>query len=157
MHSIINPIIDKLATQLSVEQQEKISQLGSYRLKFAERYGDNCYSLLCEEFIRTYHECIQKNEKPRNQDDFVAMANGLNEEKFHLILEEDENIRKNCSALGISSLSDLKERAIDYYNRFEKNELREIIFSFYQEYLQSDNQVNFEDFVLNNFSQRIKI
>lgn len=157
LHSIINPIVDKLISQLSPEQQQKISQLGSYRLKITENYGEVFYSLLCEEFIRTYNECIEKNRQPMTQVDFIALVDDLDEKKFCHLFDKDENIKKNCSVLGINNLSEFKEHAVDYYNKFEKNDLRDIIFTFYQEYLQADKQVNFEEFVVNNFSQRIKV
>ncbi len=62
LHSVINPIVDKLAEKLSEEKKQKISRIGSYKLRVEENYGNGFYSLLCEEFIRTYNDVLQRTK-----------------------------------------------------------------------------------------------
>ena len=107
LHGIINPIVEKLSKQLTDEQKEKIFNLAKAELK--QDYGEEYFSLLCEEFIRTYIEAF-------------------------------------------------KNKSREYSEVFEKNSLRGLIFELYQEYSDRSNKetVNFEQFVLKNFPDRIK-
>jgi len=61
-HSIINPIVEKLSQQLTDEQKESVSKLASEKLR--QDYGKGHFSLLCEEFIRTYNDVLKKGEMP---------------------------------------------------------------------------------------------
>ena len=74
-HSIINPVVKKLSQQLTDEQKEKISQLASEKLK--QDYGDGHFSLLCEEFIRTYNDVLKQEERPQTYEDFVQKISGI--------------------------------------------------------------------------------
>ena len=52
LHGVINPIVEKLSAILTEDQKGRISELASGNLK--KDYGEEWYSLLCEELIRTY-------------------------------------------------------------------------------------------------------
>ena len=158
LHSIINPIVDKLSEKLSEEQRKKIADSASHNLKVEQGYGEDYYSLLCEEFIRTYNDVIQNNESPRSFENFIRKISEISEEEFGEIYNKSEKFRTRCGQLGVKTLVDFKEKAQDYYKMFEKNELREIIFNFYQDYIKEkevDEEINFEKFVLVEFNKRI--
>ena len=71
LHSVVNPITDKLDKNLTGAQKEKIVQLASWKLK--EHYGQNVeyyYSLLNEGFIRTYLNTFESGGKPLTYKNF---------------------------------------------------------------------------------------
>ncbi len=158
LHSVINPIIDKLSEKLSDEQKQKIINFGSYKLRAEQSYGENFYILLCEEFIRTYNDVIQRGEKAMNSEDFAQRINGIDEDKFMELIQENKNLKSNCDQLEIKNSQDLKDKSKEYFDKFEHNKLREIIFNFYQRYIQEkekDDKINFEEFVLKEFKEEI--
>jgi hypothetical protein len=154
-HGIINPIVEKLSQQLTDEQKEKISQLASEKLK--QDYGNGYFSLLCEEFTRTYNDVLKKGEKPQTYEDFALKISGISEEQFQKFLAESKNFKARCTELGIVTIEDFKNKSREYFERFEKNQLRDLIFEIYQEYINRSNKEaeNFEQFVLTKFSARI--
>jgi len=155
LHGIINPIIEKLSEQLTDEQKEKISQLASEKLK--QDYGEGYFSLLCEEFIRTYNDVLKRGEKPQTYEDFVRKISSISEEQFQKFLAQSESLKARCEELGIKTIEDFKNKSQEYFERFEKNQLRDLIFEIYQEYLNRPNKEseNFEQFILAKFSVRI--
>jgi hypothetical protein len=154
-HGIINPIVEKLSEQLTDAQKEKISQLAGEKLK--QDYGDGYFSLLCEEFIRTYNDVFKRGEKPQTYEDFVQKISGITEDQFQKFLTESQGLRARCGQLGITSIDDFKNKSQEYFEKFEKNPLRDLIFELYQEYSDRPNKEseNFEQFVLAKFSDRI--
>ena len=154
-HSMINPIVEKLSQQLTDEQKEKISQLANKKLK--QDYGEGYFSLLCEEFIRTYNDVFKKGEKPQSYEDFVQKISGISEEQFQKFLAQSENLKVRCFELGITTIEDFKNKSQEYFERFERNQLRDLIFEIYQEYSNRPDKEteNFERFVLAKFSARI--
>ena len=154
-HAIINPIVEKLSQQLTDEQKEKISQLASEKLK--QDYGDDHFSLLCEEFIRTYNDVFKRGEKPQTYEDFVQKISSITEDQFQKFLADSQNLRARCEQLEIKTIEDLKNKSQEYFERFEKNQLRDLIFEIYQEYSNRSNKEteNFERFVLSKFPARI--
>ncbi len=154
-HAIINPIVEKLSQQLTDEQKEKISQLASEKLK--QDYGDDHFSLLCEEFIRTYNDVFKRGEKPQTYEDFVQKISSITEDQFQKFLADSQNLRARCEQLEIKTIEDFKNKSREYFEKFEKNQLRELIFKLYQEYCSRPNKEveNFEKFVLEKFPTRI--
>ncbi|MDD2656685.1 MAG: hypothetical protein PHQ18_03920 [Patescibacteria group bacterium] len=154
-HSIINPIVEKLSQQLTAEQKEKISELANEKLK--QDYGDEYFSLLCEEFIRTYNDVVKKGEKPQTYEAFVQKISSINEEQFQNFLKKSKSLQARCKELGITTIEELRDKSQEYFERFEKNKLRDLIFEIYQEYSNRPDKEteNFERFVLAKFSTRI--
>ncbi|MEK7507453.1 MAG: hypothetical protein AAB585_02900 [Patescibacteria group bacterium] len=154
-HGIVNPIVEKLSQQLTDEQKEKISQLASEKLK--QDYGDGHFSLLCEEFIRTYNDVLKRGERPQIYEDFARKISGISEEQFQKELAQSKNFKARCEEFGITTIEDFKNKSQEYFERFEKNQLRDLIFEIYQEYSSRPNKEaeNFEQFVLAKFSARI--
>jgi len=155
LHGIINPIVEKLSQQLTDEQKEKISQLASEKLN--QDYGDGHFSLLCEEFIRTYNDVLKRGERPQSYDDFVQNISGITEDQFQKFLTESASLKTRCEELGINTIDDFKNKSQEYFEKFEKNPLRDLIFELYQEYSDRPNKEteNFEQFVLKNFPDKI--
>ena len=157
LHSVVNPIVDKLSEKLSDEQKQKISNLGSYRLRVEQDYGEDFYSLLCEEFIRTYNDVVQRDEKPMVYEDFVQKINEIKEGEFTELLQKNKTLKNRCEQLGIKKLQDLKDNSQKYFDKFESNKLREIIFKFYQKYIEEKEraEITFEGFVLMEFGKEV--
>ena len=155
LHSVINPIVEKLSKQLTDNQKQRIINLASFRLKVEEDYGNHYESLLCEEIIRTYGENIKDPRKPLSYDDFVSIVNGISEEEFKEELSNNENLKKGCAMLEITNAKGLRERSREYYEQFVSGgELRNIVYAFYQKYIQEkarNSKINFEEFVLEKF------
>jgi hypothetical protein len=154
-HSMINPIVEKLTQQLTDEQKEKISQLANKKLK--QDYGEGYFSLLCEEFIRTYNDVFKKGEKPQSYEGFVQKIVGISEDLLQKELLQNKNLKARCDELGIVTVEDFKNKSQEYFERFERNQLRDLIFEIYQEYSNCPDEEteNFERFVLSKFSARI--
>ncbi len=148
LHSIINPIIEKLSRQLTEEQKEKISELANEKLK--QDYGEGYFSLLSEEFIRTYNDVFTKGKKPQSYEDFTQKILGINEEQFQDSLAQSESLKARCAELNITTIKDFQRKSQEYFERFEVNRLRDVIFTIYQEYSNRPNKEaeNFERFVL---------
>ena len=141
-HSVINPIVSKLFDRLTHEQKGKISELANKKLK--QDYGEGCYSLLCEEFIRTYNDVFKIGRKPQTYEDFKRKIDGIVEEIFQKELSQNESMKTRCDNLGIKTIEDFKDKSQEYFEMFEKNQLRDIIFEFYQKYAdRQDKNVNF--------------
>jgi len=153
-HSVINPIIDKLFDQLTPEQKGKISELASKKLK--QDYGEVCYSLLCEEFIRTYNDVLKIGRKPQTYEDFQRKMVSIDDNQFQKELSWNQNLKTRCDELEIKTIEDFRNKSEEYFEKFERNLLRNMIFDFYQEYInRPDKNVNFEQFVLDNFASKI--
>ena len=154
-HSMINPIIEKLSQLLTDEQKEKISQLANKKLK--QDYGEEYFSLLCEEFIRTYNDVFKKGGKPQSYEDFVQKISGISEEQFQKFLAQSESLKARCVELEITTIEDFKNKSQEYFERFERNQLRDLIFEIYQEYSNRPDKEteNFERFISAKFSVRI--
>lgn len=154
-HSMINPIVEKLSQQLTDEQKEKISQLANKKLK--QDYGEEYFSLLCEEFIRTYNDVFKKGEKLQTYETFTQKISGISEEQFQKFLAESKSLKARCEELEITTVEDFKNKSQEYFERFERNQLRDLIFEIYQEYSSRPDKEteNFERFVLAKFSVRI--
>lgn len=152
LHGIINPITDKLAESLSEDQKRKIIELAS--LKLREDYGDKYYSLLNEELIRTFVDVFARGEKPRGYKEFRETISHITSEQFQKLLSEDKKLRQRCEALGISDSKGLIKKSKDYFEKYEKDRLQEIIYDFYGDYQKerlSRPELTFEDFVLIKF------
>lgn len=91
-------------------------------------------------------------------EDFVQKINEIDEDKFAELLQKNKTLKSRCEQLGIKKLQDIKDNSQEYFDRFERNELRDIVFSFYQKYIQEkekDHKITFEDFVLKEFEKEI--
>lgn len=148
LHTVINPIVDKLAAVLTDEQKEKISSLASGKLKHEQEYGTGYYSLLCEELIRTYNDVFKYGKAPGTFDDLRNMVDGMDEETFQRHLARSKSLKARCGELGISDVDGFKASLEAYFERYERNELREVVYKLYEEYATRDDATeNFESFI----------
>jgi hypothetical protein len=147
LHSIINPLTEKISESIP---EEKIINLASIKLKEEEMYGDNALSLLNEELIRTYNDLIKNKKNIRTFNDFEKMTNSLDNDSFNKIVKSESQIKTRFSSMNIASLEEFKLKIKEYYDKYEKNELREKVFQLYKKYdaEKSINQnIRFEDFL----------
>ncbi len=151
LHGIINPIVEKLSKLLMDEQKEKISQLANKKLK--QDYGSGYFNLLCEELIRTYNDVFKKGERPQTYEDFVIKISEITDDQFKNNLVDDKGFREKCDLLEIKTVDYLKSKSREYFEKFEENKLREIIFDIYKEYVNraETEYKNFEQFILSRF------
>jgi len=147
-HSIINPIVEKISKHLSDNQKDRISELANGKLK--KDYGSNHFVLLCEELIRTYNDIFKKGEHPQTLDEFKQKISTIDNNELQKVLIDNNDLADRFTQLNIGNINDLIEKAKVYFDKFEKNELREILFSLYQEYssINDKDGVSFENFIL---------
>ncbi len=149
LHGIINPIVEKLSEKLTEEEKEKISEMTSGSLRMD--YGDDFFSLLCEEIIRTYN-IFKKGENLPSVEGFKKELSRATEKQFEEGIK-NKSAKKKCEMFGIETLSDLQEKSEEWFDCFQKSELREIVFQMYKEYAGSDE--NFEQYFLESFRSRL--
>ncbi len=152
LHGVINPINDKLFGKLTEEQKKRMIEISSGKLR--QHYGENAITLLNESFIRTYVNFFNRGLRPYNHADFQGLISKVNEAQFQDVVRYDEELKQRMEAIGISTLEDLLEKSKEYFEKYEKDLLSDIVYSFYEYYeieLQKDTKLTFEDFVLQNF------
>lgn len=158
LHSVINPIVEKISSKLSNEQKQKIIDMASRDLKYGQEYGEDHFSLLCEELIRTYNDIYRKNEAPISYEKFIGEADKLDEKKFDKILQEKESFAEKCEQLNVRTFEEFKAKRQEYFDAYHKNELRDRIFEMYKEYddaRTNDPSLNFENYIRNNYDELI--
>jgi hypothetical protein len=146
MHGIINPLTEKLTAQLP---EEKIVALASSRLKDEEMYGNHARSLLNEELIRTYNDFIKEGRPVRTFADFKDLVDNLDELQFSELLATESRVKDRFIAMSIASLDDFRLKLQEYYDRYEKNDLRDKIYQLYKTFNAEKAQnpaTRFEDF-----------
>lgn len=156
LHGIINPIVKKIFSILTEQQKQAISNLASGSLK--QLYKEtNPFSILCEELIKTYNEVFEIGGQPQTYEDFLATISSVSEEYFQSSLK-NPYFKSKCQELGITTKQEFLDKSQQYYQRFQNNPLRKIIFELYQEYDQQNNPEtnNFERFILKNLPERLK-
>lgn len=145
LHGIINPMTEELAGKIP---QEKVVALASSKLKVEEMYGDHSLSLLNEELIRTYN--FIKFKRPiRTLANFTALVDSLSEDRFTELISTEPRTKERFATVGISSLADFKAKVEEYYNRYEKNELRERVYHLYERFNAekvNNPSIKFKDF-----------
>lgn len=147
LHSIINPMTARMKEKIP---QEKVIALANNRHKGEGAYGNHALSLLNEELIRTYNDLIKKGESMQTFTDFENLFSSLDEGRFAKIVDSKSSTRARLKAMGISSLEDFKHQIREYYNRYEKNELREMIYRLYERFNAeklAHPKTRFEDFL----------
>ena len=152
LHGVINPINDKLYEKLTDEQKEQIIRMSPGKLK--QHYGENPGTLLNESFIRTYVNLFDKGSGPYDYEDFRKLIPGVSEEQFQDLVKYDKELKQRMDALGVSNLKEFPKKSKEYFEKYEKDLLGNIIYGFYEDYkkeLRNDEKLTFEDFVLQNF------
>ena len=146
LHGIINLMTEELAEEIP---QEKVVALASSKLKVDEMYGDHSLSLLNEELIRTY-DLIKSKSPIRTLANFTALVDSLSEDRFAELISAEPRTKERFTTVGISSLADFKVKVEEYYNRYEKNELRERVYCLYEKFNAEKSahpKIRFKDFL----------
>jgi hypothetical protein len=154
LHTVINPIVEKLSLRLTDDQKRKSSQLASAELR--QDYGEEYFSLLCEELIRTYCDVFRKGEKLLRYEDFLQKVYDIKEDKFIELITQSEGFKERCEELDIKTVEDFKKKSREYFERFYKNQLRDLCFELYEEYnREKERGINFESFLLERFKNKL--
>lgn len=157
LHSVINPIDDKLYQKLTDEQKEKLIKMSPQKLK--QHYGKNANTLLNESFIRTYVNLFGKSSGPYSYEYFKKLIPQIkDEEQFQDILSGDKELIQRLNELKIHNLKEFTEKSEEYFENWEKDELGNVIYDLYEDYskeIQKNENLTFEDFVLEKFSDYI--
>ncbi|MCK9393316.1 MAG: hypothetical protein WCX30_00160 [Candidatus Paceibacterota bacterium] len=155
LHGIINPIVEKLSQKLTEEQKEKISKLVSGKLR--RDYGEEYFSLLCEEFIRTYNDYFKKGEKPQSYENFIGNILKISEEEFQMFLNENNKLKEECKKSGVKNIEEFKNKLEEDFRKTREDKLQELIYKMYQEYSEKEDKenINFEKFILDRFPKEI--
>ena len=156
LHGVINPIVEKLSAGLTEDQKGRISELASGNLK--KDYGEEWYSLLCEELIRTYKEHFEAGTVEQDYEEFSQRVISLEDETFHEYYSNNPGFHDACVKIGISTVGDLRKNAREYFNfreRSRRSRVGDLILTVYEEYSsrQDKREVNFERFLLEHFSE----
>lgn len=155
MHSFINPLVEKLGRSLTEKQKSAVTELAGAKLK--QDYGTGWYSLLCEELIRTYNDCFKLDKKPRDLAGFEEALAKLDGESFRRMLAEEPSLNARCSALGITDIEGMKAKAKEYFERYETNKLRDVLYGLYTEYAAqaASEKTDFGSFIAKNLPDSI--
>ncbi len=150
LHSVINPIVDKLSEKLTAEQKKNISKLTSEKPR--RDYGEKHYSLLCEELIRTYN-IFKKGEGVLTYEKFAEKISHITDSEFQKEIKSRKELKQKLDEMNIKNTDDLKSKSREYYDKYEQSELTNIIHHLYQAYSNRPNKNdNFEHFILEKFS-----
>lgn len=149
LHAILNPLVERLAASLSPEQRTSLIARAGSTLR--EEYGNN-ESVLYEEFIRTYNDWFARGEQPLTLEAFSKRLHEYDEQAFRTMVVRNPRIAERFRTLGIASLAELSNRAGEYYDRFERDDLRERLYALYKAYEADSGGVGFEQYV----SERVR-
>ena len=141
LHFVINPIIEKV--ELSKDDEQSILKLASGKIKdykFPE-------SIFTEAIIRTYGTCLTFDNKP-GFDNFKKRLLNLEKGKLQDIL--DLEAKKEGVSVDINQLLSDDNLIRAYYEKYDKNELTERIFNFFEKFKNSA-AANFEEYFLKNY------
>lgn len=153
LHCILNPVIEDAYNKLSPKEQERLVELSGAKLR--QDYGEYPLSLLNEEVIRTYNDFVKMNRSPATKTEFLENVSKLSPKDFEKERKGNESFQTRLAKLKIDSFDKFKERAGEYFDMFERDELRERTFTFYKGYAdaaEADQGVTFERY----FSERVR-
>ncbi|MBU4141592.1 hypothetical protein KKE99_01820, partial [Patescibacteria group bacterium] len=127
--------------------------------KLKQHYGENSNTLLNESFIRTYVNFFEKGSGPYNyeylKEYLKKRTPEANKKEFQDSLRYDKEFKQRMDVMGISNFKEFSEISKEYFEKYEKDILGNIIYGFYEDYrkeLQNNEKLIFEDFVLEKFA-----
>lgn len=135
LHTLINPIAEAVVVNPRVAS--KVQELASCSLINDEGYGDDPGSLLAEEMIRSYQDFFVHQKLPETSETFIQKVQQIPPEELRRAMTENEKVSARCAELGIIDETDFVERAGEYFDRFENNQLRATCFEFWKKFSQN--------------------
>lgn len=164
LHSAINPIVEKLESTLTESQKEAVLERTSGRLR--ENYGEHFFSVLCEEFIRTYNDWFKKSKKPPTVSEFMRDVRGqlLQNKELDDFVEETtgggtKKIPFTLRLAGIRTMSDWEDDSRRYFNKYKQSDVQNMVYDAYITYTKEREQnpdLNFETFISEKFSRFVQ-
>ncbi len=144
LHSIINPIIEKI--KLSDEDEGKIIGLSPKRIRDDYESGE---SILTEEIIRTYGTGLNQSNVPN----FTAFRESLllvSKEKIEEFINKEKSEGASLAESAEDLLSD-EDLIKKYYKNYSQDLLAERIWKFFKDYQHSEEY--FEDYLIANYKE----
>lgn len=164
LHSIINPIVEKLETTLTESQKEGVLERTAGRLR--ENYG-SLYSVLCEEFIRTYNDWFKKGKLPITKSEFMReMGHQKTQDRE---LEDfigavtEHGARKISLSMrlvgGVRTMDEWRDDLRRYFEKYKQSDVQNMVYDAYKTYTQEreqDSELNFETFISEKFPRLVQ-
>ena len=165
LHCVINPIVEKLEATLTESQREGILSRTSGRLR--ENYGDHLYSVLCEEFIRTYNDWFKKGKLPITKSEFMRelghqKTRGRDLENFIEAVTEHGTRKIEFSTRlfgGVHTMDEWRDELRKYFERYKQSDVQNMVYDAYKTYTQEreqNPQLNFEVFISEKFPRLVQ-
>lgn len=154
LHGMINPITEKI--ELDKQQEKRILDLVSFRLRKAKSYKGNASSLLNESLIRAYPLQFIGGRQISLKD-FRRQTGIMTEESFQ---EMKTDVEQNGLSIKSKTLEEFKEFELEsFYNEYLKDKLADKISNFYKDYMTEKERqadITFEDYFIKNYKELLK-
>ncbi len=131
LHSIINPIVQKVSEDLSEKEKEEMLMSANYKLQ--QDYED-FNSVLAETLIRTYNDYYTLKQTYPDFYTFWEKVNELSEKEFQGKIVEGESLYQFCLEKNIKNKQDFSNYQEEYYEKYVYDGLGEKCFQIYQDY-----------------------
>lgn len=154
LHGIINPITEKI--KLNEQQEGRVLDLVSFRLRKTQSYKGNASNLLNESLIRAYP--LQSiGGRQISLENFRKQTDIMTEELFQ---EMKTNVERSGLLIKSKTLEAFKESELEiFYNKYLKDELADRISDFYKNYMAEKERqadITFEDYFIKNYKELLK-
>lgn len=154
LHGMINPITEKIA--LNKQQEKRILDLVSFRLRKSQSYKGNANNLLNESLIRAYPLQFIGGRQI-SLENFRRQAGIMTEELFQ---EMKTNVERSGLVIKSKTLEEFKESELEsFYNEYLKDKLAEKISDFYKDYMAEKKRqadITFEDYFIKYYKKLLK-
>jgi len=154
LHGIINPITKKI--KLDKQQEKKVLNLISFRLRNSQSYNGNASNLLNESLIRAYPLQLIGG-RPISLENLRRHTDEMTEKLFQEMKKEIEqsNMRIKSKTLEEFRKSELES----FYREYLKDNLADRINDFYKDYMAEkvrQTDTTFEDYFLKNYKELLQ-
>lgn len=154
LHGMINPITEKI--ELDKQQEKRVLDLISFRLRKAQSYKGDASNLLNESLIRAYPLQFIGGRQI-SLENFRRQAGIMTEELFQ---EMKTNVEQSGLSIKSKTLEEFKESEIEsFYNEYLKDKLADKISDFYKDYMAEKERqadITFEDYFIKNYKELLK-
>lgn len=154
LRSMTDLFAERLAGSLSDADKAKAVSLSSGKSRETQK---DFIGIFAEELASTYSEVFKGGSRPEEFQDFRVRVLQWEPGEFQKMLDGSPVFAARCASVGIADLVGMQAKTEEYYDAFEKNELRGVIFGLYKDYARAaeTGAVDFESFLLREFPSRL--